>query len=537
MKIASKLSLMVLVSSVSVFVIAGMGLVGMNKIEGHLASLNDNAIPSIVVLDEASKEVFRMRTRVLNHLMFDDPAKEKALEAEIEKYSQHVMEQLDHYEKEMLVDQKDRELLMADREAIRAYFALRDKALSLSRERRKSEAQHLLQDNAQIPVAATEALSAHADYNIKLARQMGEEGKSLYKVMLYMMLIIAFVASAVALGAGLTIRRSVVNSLTSLRSTLLTIGNNLDFTQRAVVQNDDEVGETVQSVNTLTARLQSSLTEITEQTQQLAIAADTLTQTAAVVSESSSSQSASAADMAATVEQMTVSINHVADQAGEANTLSSNSGALAVEGEQIIIDTVQDINQIADTVQSASAFVQKLDHDSQQVSEIVAVIKEIADQTNLLALNAAIEAARAGEQGRGFAVVADEVRKLAERTTLSTQTVAETIALMQTNARSTVEGITEVGERVSVGVERATAANAAIAKIRDSSGLAVERVSEISNAIREQGVASTSIAQQVERIAQMSEENHAAAVNTSKTAAEVNQLTQKIKQVVCQYRI
>jgi methyl-accepting chemotaxis protein len=355
--------------------------------------------------------------------------------------------------------------------------------------------------------------------------------------MSWIMFIVAAIAAVATIVVGYTIRKSVVSSLSGLRGTLDRITSSLDFTQRARVERNDEVGETVTSVNHLTETLQNSLRQIAEQTEQVSTAAASLRETAAIVTDSASSQSASAADMAATVEQMTVSINHVADQAAEANQLSSESGHRAQDGARVIGLTVGEINGIAATVQAAAEYVEKLDQDSQRVGEVVAVIKEVADQTNLLALNAAIEAARAGEQGRGFAVVADEVRKLAERTAQSTQTISETISLMQVNARNTVQGMGDVGERVAAGVERAREASEAIVAIRDSSGRAVHRVGEISNAIREQGIASTSIAQQVERIAQMSEENHAAAVNTSDTAGELDGLARKMKGVVSQYRI
>ena len=159
----------------------------------------------------------------------------------------------------------------------------------------------------------------------------------------------------------------------------------------------------------------------------------------------------------------------MADRAGEANRLSSSSGELAVGGQAIIGQTVEGINGIAETVHQAAEQIARLETDSERINAVVAVIKDVADQTNLLALNAAIEAARAGEQGRGFAVVADEVRKLAERTTKSTQEIAATITEMQTGSQNAVQGIQAVVGRVEDGVAKAEKANQAIQEIGGSS--------------------------------------------------------------------
>ena len=262
-----------------------------------------------------------------------------------------------------------------------------------------------------------------------------------------------------------------------------------------------------------------------------------MSNTSTEVAKAAHQQGESTASMAATIEELTVSIDHVGGKAQEANLISRESGTLAVSGEAVITQTVFDIKDVANTVGEAAERIQGLEKHSLEISKVVAVIKEVADQTNLLALNAAIEAARAGEQGRGFAVVADEVRKLAERTAVSTTEISGTIDTMRTSATDAVANMEGVVDKVKRSVESAQQANVAIRLIGEGSRKAVDMVEEIASAIREQATAMNSIASQVEGIAQMSEESSAAAKYSADTAQDLDQVAKKLQKVITAYRL
>ena len=255
------------------------------------------------------------------------------------------------------------------------------------------------------------------------------------------------------------------------------------------------------------------------------------------VSEHAQQHGESASSMAAAVEEMTVSIDQVAENAQEAHSISMQASELSTEGTHIIESAASEMQKISDAVQSSATVIEDLGRHSEQISSIVNTIKEIADQTNLLALNAAIEAARAGEQGRGFAVVADEVRKLAERTSLSTTEIASMVGKIQNGTRSAVSSMQSGVVQAGKGVELATQAGNSINEIRSGSMRVTEVVNSISEAIREQVTASSEIAKSVEKVAQMSEENAVAMKDTTQSAHHLKQLSSSLNDSVSRFKL
>lgn len=310
-----------------------------------------------------------------------------------------------------------------------------------------------------------------------------------------------------------------------------------DLTTRIELKARDELRQVADSFNGMAGEMCALIAKIQGNSGEVADAARGMASSSKQIDAASQNQSEAASTMAAAVEQMTVGISHIAGNAGSADQLARRSGMLSREGGDIVAGVVAEIGEIAASVGKSAQTVAELGRSSEQISSIVAVIKEIADQTNLLALNAAIEAARAGEQGRGFAVVADEVRKLAERTTQSTLQIAQTVETIQNGARDAVEDMQLGVERVNAGVARARSAGEAMARIQDEAGRVVETVAEISDALREQSAASAEIARNVETIAQMTDENTSVAAESHRVADRLEILAGSLLKDVGRFKV
>lgn len=284
-------------------------------------------------------------------------------------------------------------------------------------------------------------------------------------------------------------------------------------------------------------RLREMIQQINQAANQLMVSVQQISGASEQLSGAIQEQSTSASMMAATIEELTVSIHHVSENADEAHQLASRSGQQSKDGARVIENTLTNMNDIARTVQHSSTQVAGLGQHSEQISSIISVIQGIADQTNLLALNAAIEAARAGEQGRGFAVVADEVRLLAQNTGKSTQEIAVMIEKIQTGVRDTVESMRGGVLEVNQGVETAGTAGQAIIEIRDSSDKVLHVVDQISFALREQTAASQDVARNVERSAQMAETNNVSVQELLKTSGGLKSLAISLQQEVSKFQL
>lgn len=543
LSIAKKLTLLMCVSVISLVALGLLAVYEMRSAQQRFDSVQATVIPSIALLSETNADSAAMRSAVRDFIIggfIDDADLQKAQKANLDALKSKIHDNLERYQKSYVTDDEDRRMLENDRTALAAYMAQVEDVFA------KVEAKDTPGLSQQFSatgkfrttaVALIGSLSNHATFNQKYADQLKQAGETEFRRGLTMIITVGLASLALLGAIGFVILRGINRSLGAMQAAITRVEGSLDFSTHAEVIGSDEIASVASALNRLIDRLRANLQTLAASATRIAADAERLAQTSKEVAGASAHQSDAAATMAASVEQMTVSISHVSDRSGEAHALSTESGQYAAEGETVIAETVNDINRIAESVGQVSKRIEELDASSEHISAIVSVIREVAEQTNLLALNAAIEAARAGEQGRGFAVVADEVRKLAERTSRSTQEIAKNIESIRSVSKDAVDGMADAVALVRTGVEHAGNANAAIQRISQASQHAVTMVEEITAAIREQGQASTNIAASIEGIAQMAEQSSAAARNSADSANSLDAIAKEMRAVVSAYRI
>jgi aerotaxis receptor len=381
----------------------------------------------------------------------------------------------------------------------------------------------------------TGAPSASAKSLASLRRQLQSVSSTNTEPLGGLILAIVVLSLGFAVFAVLAIRRNLVRPLAAATDIAKAIAAG-DLSQRIDVGMNDEVGQLLQAVKMMQARLQMVIGRLAEFSEQLSADARALTSVADRNNEGVRRQRSEIDMVATAMTEMATAVQEVANHATEAAGAAHKAKNEAGEGTRVVGAVVESINGLAGEVERSADVIRRLDQRSESIGTVIDVIRGIAEQTNLLALNAAIEAARAGEQGRGFAVVADEVRTLAQRTQGSTQEIQEIVEALQSEASEAVQVMEQGRGQAQGSVEQASEAGRVLRAITDAVAAIDELNAQIATAAEEQGAVSGEIDRNIANITEVADETAQGAEETSRYCEHMAGQTGELEGLVKQFR-
>ena len=422
-------------------------------------------------------------------------------------------------------------------EAMSRYNTLGNKLVELLQAGRHGEAALFFDSQlAEQGMLTREALSALIQYQAVNGERNFLKDQESQKFQQFISIGLLVVGIAAGLILSLVITRNITVPLAEVVEIANAIANKqLNLTVPAGGSN--ETGQLLTAFGRMQRSLHEVLGGVRSSSGDLSQSALQLQENAAQISQASQQQSEATSAMAAAVEELTTSIEQVAQRAQQAQASADQTRDQSRQGSSVVRNTANEMRAIASKVRDSAEMTRKLGERSQAIDSIVGTIRDIADQTNLLALNAAIEAARAGEQGRGFAVVADEVRKLAERTSQSTQQIGGLIATIRSEIEVVVGDMQSGEVQMESGVALAEQAQSAIDAISHNADEINQLVHDISLALKEQTTASQDVARNVEQVAQLSEENSRAVMQAADATVHLKTLASQLDKAVHSFRL
>ena len=515
-----------------------LGLFGLQQggaINQRVVNMYTQELVPLETVDDMKASLYRIRDRVGRYL--SEPDRQGVHEGKIKEQIERLARNEAKYRESRLGETETR-LMDAYKTAWAAYLdAINQKVLPLSRDGRTEAAEDVLYGSAlEAFRKAREALNELADYQLERAKRRYDNAQGAYLEMRNLTIgIIAFGLLAAGF-LGWWLVGSIRRPLFAVRDLLRKL-NSGDLTHQVHYKSDDEFGQMANDLNNAVSTQRQMISHVLSTVEQLATAGEEMSavtdQTTRTVNEqrSQTGQVATAmSEMTATVQEVAGNIAQTADSAREADTQTQ-------EGAQVVQQAVEKINTLAQQIEYSAQTIAEEEQNSKAISAVLDVIRGITEQTNLLALNAAIEAARAGEQGRGFAVVADEVRILAGRTQQSTEEINEMIEKLQAGSRRAVEVMDQSREQSQFAVEYAARSGEALRTISDAVQKINQMSAQIASAAEEQRAVSEEINRNIVAINDMSSETASGAEETATASQELARMATELQDLVMQFKV
>lgn len=512
-------------------------LTQVNLLSGLTSKLYNHPLAVTRASLQADADIIRIHREIKNIVLADDVQAIKLSAKKIDEHEKNVYQEF-KVVSERILGSEGKALVKETIPLFRSWKPIRDEIINKMLAGKHDEA-HALSSGKE--AALIEDIDKHmnalADYaNTKGAgffKMAQAKSRESFEVM------ISIIVLAVVIGLILAylIGRSILNPINKLRTTIEDIEANSDLTQRIDITSKDEIGSTSVAFNAMLEKFEALIQQVTSSATQLATASEEVSSVAQDSASNVDRQRNETDQVATAINQMTATVQEVAGNATNAAGAASNADNEAKGGRAVVESATQAIAQLAEEIENAAGVIKGVEQDSETIGTVLDVIKGIAEQTNLLALNAAIEAARAGEQGRGFAVVADEVRTLASRTQQSTQEIEAMIEKLQSGARNAVTVMDKSKSQAQTGVDQAREAMQSLDAITRAVATINEMNTQIASAAEEQASVSEEINKNVTNISQISEQTASGTEQTTAAADELAKLATELQQLISQFKI
>lgn len=498
--------------------------------------LAENALPSTQTIDDIQISLLNARLESIRMLANStNVAGKVAAESKVKDAVQALEAQSEHYRKNLISDNQDLARFDAADQAMRIYIAGLEQLARLDsseHERALAFANTTQADNANL---FQDKLNVIRQFNAEQAKALGVEAGEVYEKSVEVLAAVVLVSLLLTVVLAIGLTRSIVKPIGDSLRLAEEIASG-DLTRRLEISGSDEVSRLMVALNLMSKNLQGTVLEISEASMQLSSAAVEMTSITEAADRLLQQQNSEIEQAATAVTEMTSAVEEVSRNATSTSQAAQESSESAKRGNLRVSETLSAVETLTELVESSSSQVVKLAGQAEDISQVVGVIRSIAEQTNLLALNAAIEAARAGEQGRGFAVVADEVRALAHRTQISTLEIEKMIAAIQSGSSATVESIRKSTEEVYNTKRTAEGAGQSLQQITDSVLQINERNLQIAVASEQQANVAREVDRSLISIRSLAIQSSEGANQTitasnelSRLAVNLNGLVQKFK--------
>lgn len=526
--IGKRLSMAVGVCLAALAIVIVIGLVSMTTMNGHIGrivNINQAKMDNVQVMAGAVKTIERSTLIVLVTKTFGDRGKQSVEQAGA-AYAKAI-ENLDKIED----TQKGKELIRQIKENVAKVqeFSEQERSLALEGKDKDAESSYLKE-----AYASSNKLYALCDEIVKYQKDQSAlryaEAVNTYNTAWRLFLGIGILSIAAGVFFSYALRRSITTPIAEGVSVAQRLAAG-DLNVHVEVKSNDESGMLLGAMKTMVERWRGIIGEVKSAADTIADAGSRLSASSEQVSRSSGEQARRSSQIATSSEEMSQTVNDIARNTNDIANSATEAAKEARGGQEIVDRAIEEVKAISGSVNRSADFIRSLGESSAQIGEIVNVINDIADQTNLLALNAAIEAARAGEQGRGFAVVADEVRKLAERTAGATSEINGMITAIRDGVGKAVESMDSVIRNVSVGVDLSTQAGSSLKDIVKGVEELQLMVQQIASATDEMTATSEEMSRDIEQIASLSKDASAASEHTVQASAELTRLSANLQSV------